>query len=115
MFEAANIIDALAAERDAARQERDQALLREAALLANNEAERKTLVAHNARHATEAAALRGEVARLRGEVARLREALGSLSDHFQHGHLWSGETRGDTITNVERFARAALTSKGGEG
>jgi len=45
------------------------------------------------------------------EITRLRETLLKLTDHFNHGHEWSGQTRGETIQAVEKFARAAL---GGE-
>lgn len=102
---------ALASERDAALRERDEALLREAALLANNEAERKTLVAHNARHAAEAAALRGEVDRLRAGIAVLAahpedegcHMCGDFMDFYR-----------DQCNYAARLL-TALTSKGGEG
>jgi hypothetical protein len=119
---------ALAAERDAALQERDQALLREAALLANNEAERKTLVAHNARHATEAAALRDEVAGLREAAGWVQLAMdsvrgygadrgGSLGDQYQIGNI--GESQAAPSFRIYvghlRMIEDAITSKGGEG
>jgi hypothetical protein len=51
-----------------------------------------------------------EIARLKKEVERLRAALKKLTDHFTYGREWSGPTRGDTITAVERFAAAALAA-----
>jgi DNA repair ATPase RecN len=51
----------------------------------------------------------GTVGELVAEKECLRVALEKLSDHFNHGHEWSGLTRGDTILAVERFARAALS------
>lgn len=91
---------ALAAELTTARRERDEALLREAALLANNEAERKTLVAHNARHAAEAAALRGEVDRLTVERDRAIELTANAQDRMI-----------DTLDRAEKAETAHAATK----
>ena len=46
--------------------------------------------------------------RIEADNKRLQAALRKLTNHFEHGDEWSGETRSETISAVERFARAAL-------
>lgn len=53
------------------------------------------------------------VSEMANTINRLRNALLKLTDHFNHGDKWSGQTRGETIQAVEKFARAALEGRNG--
>ncbi len=45
----------------------------------------------------------------RAEIERLKATMSILADNFTHG--WAGETRSDTIKNVEAIAHRALEPK----
>lgn len=45
------------------------------------------------------------------EITRLRAALLKLTDHFNNGDTWGGDSRWETIQSVQRFALKTL--KGG--
>lgn len=55
--------------------------------------------------------LENRVARQAARIEKLEAALRKLTNHFEHGDEWYGETRGETINAVERFARTALRDK----
>jgi len=102
----ANMIQALAAERDAALRERDDAMA----------------FGHAAARAgkTRAEKAETEAAALRDEVARMREALGFYKDawSFTTGKRYGGlawKPKEELLDDCGNIARAALTSKGGEG
>lgn len=100
------------ADRDAAVARAEAAEAREAALLANNEAERQTLLRHNARHAAEVADLKASVVAFCAPWAvQYAEKMGLAPGELMPGHY---DILKDAGARMNDFTRAALAKIGGE-